>query len=201
MNKNSFFGSCFLVCFCLLLLSSCNRDHVRETSFTKTDSLTETYLALQDTLIQKWNMMMHDDNRKLRAMNHLIHELTISNPEKRDVLDPLGERLEALKSMRYNQQTISKAELVSEYDFASGSLVTEVISLAESQTEFAYNTTLQKLVDSIRAADERVNDHRKEYDRAASEFNRFMERNTAWLRDITQDTGDRQKPLFDMAAE
>src|SRR5688500_10288123 len=155
MKMNVFLSACCGVGFCLLLLSGCNKNPVKETSFTKADSLMETYLALQDTMLQSWNTMMHDDNRKLSTMNHLLHELSVTSPEKRDELNVLEERIENLKSLRYDQETMSDSEVVGEYDFASGSLVTELISLAEAQKEFSYNTTLQKLVDSIRAADER----------------------------------------------
>ena len=200
MKRNLSLAVC-PVCFCLMLLSGCDRNPVRETSFTRADSLTETYLALQDTLLQQWNTMVHDDNRKLTAMKNLIHELGVTNPEKRDEFEMLEERLENLKSLRYDQQTMSETDLVSEYDFASNSLVTELLALAESQKEFAYNTTLQKLVDSIRMADLRVNDYRTEYDRIASKFNRFIQHNTAVLNEFSEDSGLKKRPLFQMAAE
>ena len=201
MKRNISIAACCPVCFCLLLLSGCNKNPVKETSFTRADSLTEIYLALQDTLLQKWNTMIHDDNRKLRAMKHLVHELGITSPDKRDELEIMEERLGNLKSLRYDQQTMSETELVTEYDFASNSLVTELLALAESQKEFAYNTTLQKLADSIRAADQRVSGYRKEYDGIASKFNRFIEYNTALLNEITEDSGLEKRPLFQMAAE
>jgi hypothetical protein len=201
MKIDVFFSACSGVGFCLLLLSGCGKNPVKETSFTKADSLTETYLALQDTMLQVWNGMMHDDNRKLKAMGHLLHELSVTSPEKRDELNILEQRIENLKSLRYDQLTMSDTEVVSEYDFASSSLVTELISLGEAQREFDHNTTLQKLVDSIRAADERVNNYRQEYDRIASRFNRFIERNKTWLNEIAQDSGLKKKPLFEMAAE
>ena len=102
--------------------------------------------------------------------------------------------------MRYDQASMSDSEVVSEYDFASNSLVTELIALAESQPEFAYNPTLQKLVDSIRAADQRVSNYRQEYDEIALRFNRFVERNRNSLEDLEEDS-TLLKPLFQMAAE
>jgi septal ring factor EnvC (AmiA/AmiB activator) len=201
MKINVFFPAGAVAAFSLMLLTSCNKNQVKETSFTKVDSLTETYLALQDTMLQAWNSMIHDDNRKLKSMNHLLHELTVSSPEKRDEIEMLEGRLDQLKSLRYNQQTMSDTEVVSEYDFASNSLITELISLAESQKEFAYNTTLQKLVDSIRAADQRVNIYREGYDRVATQFNQFIEGNRAWLNEIEQDSGLKKRPLFGMADE
>lgn len=201
MNAKSLFSLLTIGALLILALSGCEKKTVKETSFTKADSLTENYLAYQDTLLQAWNSMMHDDNRKIRAMGHLLHELSVSTPEKRDELKSLEERLEDLTSMRYDQHTMSDTEVVSEYDFVSNSLVNELISLAESQSEFAYNTTVQKLVDSIRAADQRVNIYREAYDAVALRFNRFIERNKPMLTEIENDSGLEKKPLFQMAGE
>jgi len=200
MNVKIYFSGLYIA-GCLLLTGACDKKPATHTSFTKADSLTETYLALQDTMLQVWNTMIHDDNRKIKAMHHLLHELRVSNPEKREELKNYEERLDDLMAMRYDQQSLSKSEMVSEYDFASNSLVTELISLAEAQNEFAYNTTLQKLVDSIRSADQRVGNYREEYDLIASRFNRFIERNRAMLEEIDDDSNIEKKPLFQMAAE
>lgn len=55
---------------------------------------------------------------------------------------------------------------------------TKADSLTESylalKDEFAYNTTLQKQADEIRASDQRVDNYREEYDFIASEYNRFI---------------------------
>jgi septal ring factor EnvC (AmiA/AmiB activator) len=186
---------------CFAALVGCENKNTAHTEFTKADSLTETYLALQDTMLQVWNTMIHDDNRKIKAMHHLLHELNVSRPEKREELEDYKERLDDLLEMRYDQQSMSDVELVSEYDFASNSLVSELIAVTESQKEFAYNTTLQNLVDSIRAADQRVNNYRQEYDDIALRFNRFVERNRNTLEEIEKDSTILKKPLFQMAAE
>ena len=189
-----------MICSCFAMWS-CDKKPASHTGFTRADSLTETYLALQDTMLQAWNTMIHDDNRKIKAMKSLLHELSVSNPEKKDELKAYEERLEGLTSIRYDQNTMSDAEIVSEYDFASNSLVSELIALAESQKEFAYNKTLQKLADTIRAADQRVSTYREEYDFITSRFNMFIEGNRDLLQDIHEDSFLKKKPLFQMAAE
>jgi septal ring factor EnvC (AmiA/AmiB activator) len=201
MKAKNYFSALLLIACGLIALTGCQKKAPVQTGFTKVDSLTETYLALQDSMLQAWNTMIHDDNRKIKAMKHLLHELNVSVPEKRDELKSYEERLNDLMSMRYDQHSMSNTEMVTEYDFASNSLVTELVSLAESQKEFAYNTMIQKLVDSIRAADQRVNNYRDEYDIIASRFNRFIERYEGMLRDIDQDSSLEKKPLFEMASE
>ena len=195
--------SVFIVGFllCLALLTGCKpKEKTAVHDFTKADSLTETYLALQDTMLQVWNSMIHDDNRKIKAMQHLLHELSVVGTANREELEHLEDRLDRLADMRYDQNSMSDPELIAEYDFASNALITELIALAESQKEFLYNPTLQKLVDSIRASDQRVISYREDYDVIASRFNRFIERNEKLLPQIDSEEF-RKKPLFQMAAE
>ena len=197
-----YFRGVWVAAACFVAVLSCeNKKTTVHTDFTKADSVTETYLALQDSMLQVWNTMIHDDNRKIKAMHHLLHELTVSNPEKREELHDYKQRLDDLPEMRYDQNSMSDAEVVSEYDFASNSLVTELIALAESQKEFAYNPRVQQLADSIRAADQRVNNYRQQYDEIALRFNRFIEGNRSILEEIEKDSTILKKPLFQMAAE
>jgi hypothetical protein len=195
--------SCVIISCCGILLWNCGEKQAstEETAFTKIDSLTDFYLALQDTMLQSWNIMINDDNQKIKSMRNLLHELKVSNPEERDQLNAYEERLDQLIRMRYTQKSMANADVVVEYDFASNSLVSELVSLAESKTEFAYNSTLQKLVDEIRAADQRVDNYRVDYDSVVTEYNRFLEKNRAYLKEIDQNIIPEKKPLFQMVSE
>lgn len=194
-------GTGVLLCS-LLWFTGCEHKPASESyGFTKADSVTETYLALQDTMLQVWNTMMYDDNQKIKSMHLLLNELERINPEIHDEVRSLRERLDQLTGMRYDQTSITNPELVTEYDFASNSLVTEILSLAETQKEFAYNEMLQKLSDSIRASDQRVMSYRQEYDRAASRFNALIEQYKNVLEETDSDSFVQKKPLFEMASE
>ena len=171
-----------------------------ETHFTKADSLTDTYLELKDSMLETWNSMINDDNQKLKAMHNLLHELIVSNPTRREELQAFEERLEQLERSRYTQKTMENEHVIEEYDFASNSLVTELIALAESQPQFGYNSTLQKLVETIRTADQRVENYRASYDQIASTYNSFLEENREFLHEIDEDTSSK-KPLFQTVAD
>jgi hypothetical protein len=201
MNVKVCFSGLFIISCCLFALCSCEKKSTSQTHFTKTDSLTGTLLALQDSMLQAWNTMIHDDNRKIKAMHDLLHELMVSNPEKSEELNSYKDRLDHLISLRYDQKSMSDTGIVTEYDFASNSLVTELIALAETQKDFAYNTKLQKLVNNIMEADQRVNNYREEYDFIASQYNRFIEGNRSMLNEISEDSFLEKKPLFQMLAE
>ncbi|HEY0654275.1 MAG TPA: LemA family protein [Chryseosolibacter sp.] len=180
---------------------SCSEQKPQERPhFTKADSLTDTYLELKDSMLETWNAMINDDNQKLKAMHNLLHELMVSNPGRKEELMAYQERLEQLVHSRYTQKTMQNEHIIEEYDFASNSLVTELIALAESQPQFAYNTTLQKLVESIRTADQRIENYRAEYDQIASEYNDFLDKNQRFLHEMDEDTLEK-KPLFQMVAE
>jgi hypothetical protein len=106
-----------------------------------------------------------------------------------------------MTELRYTQKSMGDEDLIEEYDFASNSLVIELISLAESQKEFAYNTKLQKLVEDIRIADQRVSNYRQDYDDITMRYNQFLETNHLYLKDISQADSLEMKPLFQMNYE
>ena len=201
MNVNKYLPGSIIIC-CIIGFCSCEeKPRTAATRFTKADSLTETYLTLKDSMLQAWNVMINDDNQKLEAMQNLLHELSIGSSIDKELLKTYEERVQQLKKSRYTQKTMGNVHIVEEYDFASNALVSELISLAESQTQFAYNSTLQKLVDEIRSADLRTNNYRDEYDLIAASYNEFLEHNREFLKDIEEDSFMEKKPLFKMVAE
>jgi hypothetical protein len=189
--------------FSLLLFFACGekRKHdANPANFTKADSLTETYLALQDSMLRAWNIMINDDNQKIEAMHNLLHELRVSGSPGQEELKEFEQRLEKLKAERYTQKTMANEDVVAEYDFASKSLVSELIAMAESQKQFAYNPTLQKLVDMIRTSDDRVAEYRETYDAITETYNEFVHENGEFLSESASDSFE-AKPLFEMASD
>ncbi|MBL7858796.1 MAG: hypothetical protein JNM57_13995 [Cyclobacteriaceae bacterium] len=188
--------------FFVAALCSCGNkeNQSQQTIWTKADSLTETYLSLHDSLHQAWNVMMHDENMKLKAMHSLLHEVSLTSPGEQETLHNLEERLEQLAHIRYTQEDLANAEVVEEYDFASNVLVSELTALAESRKEFEYNTTMQKLVNTILHADQRVSNYRQHYDETAIRFNAFIDKNSNLLKEIDQQELTK-KPLFHMSAD
>ena len=185
-------------CAGIMLVNCGKKAETTHPTFTKADSLTDLYLSLQDSVLQSWNVMINDDNQKIKAMHNLLHELMITSSDQDDQLHAYEEQLDHLMELRYNQKSMANEDLIEEYDFASNLLVTELITQAESKTEFAYNTTLQKLVEEIRVADQRVNLYREEYDAITFKYNSFLERNRTYLTEITQKDSMELRPLFQM---
>jgi hypothetical protein len=145
--------------------------------------------------------MINDDNQKLDAMHHLIHELSVSQPEKAEELKSLEERLSQLMRIRYTQKSLSNADVVNEYDVASRQLTDELLAGVEAMKEFSYNKTLQALVRDIRAAESRIHRHRIEYDSVVKGYNHFIELHREDLRQTDETLVLEKKPVFKAVAE
>lgn len=182
----------------LWIISSCDRKPESSSGvFTKADSLADVYLKMHDTLHLHWNIMINDDNEKIKAMNHLLHELMVTGNEE-DLYRSYQERLRQLSKIRFTQKSMSKAHVVEEYDVASNALILDLIGTAEARREFSYNTTLQKLVDNILLADQRIIRFRTEYDSLVHEYNQFVSQHKE---DLTEASLTLEpKPLFQITS-
>ncbi len=185
----------------LFSLGCDSKKQTDQTSFTHIDSLTDMYLTLQDSLLDTWNVMIKDDNQKIKAMKGLLHEVQVGSQFIPGELRSYEQRVDQLFRIRYTPKTMWNADVVEEYDFASASLISELIALAESYAAFSYNTTLQKLVEEIRACDLRVENYRADYDAVVIRYNRFIEENQEHLKEIADKETLDKKPLFQMVSE
>jgi hypothetical protein len=143
--------------------------------------------------------MINDDNHKVKAMKGLLHELSIAGKYDPAQIRSLEQRLEQLIRIRYTPRTMANTDVIEEYDFASNSIISELISMTESHPAFAYNEIMQGLVEEIRASDQRVSIYRSEYDEIAAHFNTFLERNKKYIVEIEDDPVEK-KPLFQMVS-
>lgn len=187
----------FLVLLCGMMCCT-KRADIYHTTFTKVDSLTDSYLSLQDSVLRSWNIMIHDDNQKIKALRNLLHELQVTY--SKDSLGVHQEKLDHLKALRYDQESMADHTAIEKYDRASQQLTSELISIAEARLEFGYNTTLQKLVQDIRIADQRMSLFRSEYDIITKKFNSFLQANKIYLSDISQKDSLELLPLFQPTA-
>lgn len=195
--------STLMIGFCGLVLCCAKKQEESEhaTTFTKADSLTEYYLALQDSLLHTWNVMINDDNQKIKTLRNLLHELEVTHPEEKDRYVKFNERIDQLTQLRYTQKSMANADVVAEYDFATAALISELISDVESKPEYSYNTTLQILVEQIGVADERMYVYREQYDSIVFTYNQFLERNMEYLTESEEGVPLNKKPLFQMVSE
>ncbi|HNP06903.1 MAG TPA: hypothetical protein PKN99_04720 [Cyclobacteriaceae bacterium] len=185
----------------LIWLLSCNKQQAtqQKTTFTKIDSLTETYLILQDSLLHAWNVMVWDEKEKTKAMHGLIQMMHQKEEFDDKELVTLEQRLDQLDRIRFTQKSLANNYVIEEYDFASNSLVSEILSLAEADTEFVKNMAAQRLIDKVKMSEQRVGEYRSQYDRVASRYNAFLEKNKDYIKEIDKDYTGEKRALFRMA--
>lgn len=182
----------------MVTLWSCRHQDAKhgKTSFTKVDSLTETYLSLQDSLLHAWNVMAWDEKEKIKAMHNLIHMMHEQKGFNDQQLVTLEQRLDQLDRIRFTQKSVANTFLIEEYDFASNSLISEILSLTEGDPELIEKEDVQKYVDKIKMIDQRVPTLRYQYDQVAIRFNSFLEENEKYLREIDKDRMGEKISLF-----
>jgi hypothetical protein len=189
----------FLILFAgtfTLFISCIKRENEASTAvFTKIDSLTEVYLSLQDSMLHTWNVMIKDENEKLKNLEFLLQELK-NTGEDPELIQSLQQRLEQLGRIRFTQTTMVNPHVVEEYDFASNSLISEIISIAENNPTFTLNVHLQELTDRVKEADQRVPIYREEYDAVVDSFNHFVDKIKPYLPEIDENNHGEKKVLF-----
>ncbi len=179
-------------------LVSCVRSTVsnEKTNFTHIDSLTETYLTLQDSLLHSWHLLAKDEDQKLKAIENTINELVKLSPSNIAQLVVLKTRLNQLKEIHITQKTLSNPDVVEEYDFASNSLISEVLSIADANPALLADNQLSSSIEKIKVTDQRVLNFRLTYDSIANEFNAFLEKNKGMLKEIDNSTSLEKRPIF-----
>lgn len=165
-------------------------------AFTRADSLTDCYLTLEDSVLKAWHLLIKNDNQKIALLQSLVHELSLTNPDDEEQFESFETRIGQLERIRYNQRTIENSNIVDEYDFASRSLINEVLGLARSKPEFTYNVTLQQLSSKIEISDRQTLELRNSYDKIVTEYNSFLERNTVELSELQDPKTLLKKPVF-----
>ncbi len=168
-------------------------------TYTDADSLTAKYLNFEDSILMAWNVMIDDDNKKIKAMWNLVTEIKNSGTHNADQIKSLEQRIKQLKEIRYTPKNMGNADIIDEYDFATNSLVSEILTLTESHPQFSSNSNLQKLADFIRMADQRIENYRISYDDIVKRYNSFIDENHDRLKEINITGTVEKKPLFQAA--
>ena len=184
---------------CVGCSSNKNRDGI--TSFTKIDSLRANFLAINDSLLHSWQVMMKDDNEKLDDMSRLLDEVSYTNNYDQAKLDDFRQRIETLKALRYNRKTMWDSELIDKYDEASHYLVNDLLTYSENHPDYSRFPTMATLVQDIREAHQRVLYFRIDYDEYAKEYNKFVTSYQDLLSEIDNTCDGKKKALFQLAAE
>lgn len=168
--------------------SSSSSIHER-TNFSKTDSLTDAYLVLNDSLLQSWNRIVQDEIEKSRTLQELFNDLDEEHQLSEDIRTSILSRMEALDAMRFDQHDMIDPQVVEDYDKAWTSLVNDIASASKT-------ASVKATIDWFDWMKKNTDRHRNYYDSLASTFNEFVSRNKSSLMEFNTENQLDPKPLF-----
>ena len=207
MNSHVVGKSCkslSLTIIALLSFIGCNNhpeNKTTEASFDKIDSLRATFLTIEDSLVHTWNVMINDDNKKIKRLKRLVQEVIYAGGVDSMITKTLIEEVKQLKLKRYTRKTMADSGLIDYYDLTSNTLVNDIIALASSHEEFGRNIVMDELIEEINQAEGKILFYRLDYDEVAKMHNQFIEQNQAVMEDISSEGNRKKLPIFELPTE
>lgn len=165
-----------------------------KTKFTKIDSLTDTYLVLQDSLLQSWNRMVKAESEKTQGLQEVLAQLS-PNLDDQEMAEAFQSRIEQLERIRFTQKSLGNMHVVDEYDRAFESIVEDLQRLKGEMLDADLQTLFSK-VEMISKSQQQKLLQRSHYDSLAAAFNQFVETNKKYLEEIERNVHLESKPLF-----
>jgi hypothetical protein len=164
------------------------------------DSLLIKYQALIDSVDANWAIMMADDDQKHTLMKRLLSEVSYTNNYDKRKYDELNQKIDDLRSLRYDQETMNNSELIDAYDSATMAVTDEIILFARSHPRYPDFTLMAELIDDINSKNNFVLMHRIHYDAWVKELNTFKNKNAEKLLRQNPEIEITEMPLFQLSS-
>jgi hypothetical protein len=175
----------------VVAMASCSTSSTlhEKTHFSRTDSLTDIYLVLQDSLLQSWNRVISIEMNRQEALGNMINDLQRSTLISDDEWKSYHASLEQLERIRFTQKSMTDPHVIEEYDKACSELVRQLSLLSLESAR------LQSAANNLTVFDDSHVQYRLVYDSIAQEFNTFIQLNST---DLSLDSNLQleKKPLF-----
>jgi hypothetical protein len=194
------------VFFAMLLVTACAASCKRDGTTTASSPASQAAVkaqfdVLSDSVGVKWREMTESDDQKIAITRLLLRELQNQPGVPAARLQELNAANSRLKARRYTQQTMASSELIDRYDAAQDSLLRVVMNVAapggQAPTENARN-----FVEGIQQLDAGVVGFRVIYDRAAKQYNNYLQLHQADLQALGGKYADvKPLPLFTIGAQ
>lgn len=154
--------------------------------------MTETYLNLQDSLYQVWNLLLKQEQNKIEAMETVVNQLILvqHGDEK---FGHLPNRVNQLERIRYNQKTITNPHVVEEFDKASYSLFSEILKSLDSLEAG------QTWKSELNLAHHQLTRYRELYNALAIQYNQFVDQHKKVLKELDDSASLQRKPVFKLS--
>ena len=152
--------------------------------------------VLRDSVDLKWRTMTESDDQKIGVTRLLLRELQ-NQPGSNAVQLQGLERVNArLKARRYDQQTMASSALIDQYDAAQDSLLHALYPVAAPNGAAPTENT-RNFVEGLQQLDAGVVGFRVQYDRAARQYNNYLQLHRAELQSLGGKYAQlKQLPLF-----
>lgn len=179
----------------VVLLGACNRTPKAIDPASAT-AAKQQLAVLRDSVDVRWTEMITSDNAKITATGQILNELERSPTANKQQLQQLARANDQLKTLRYQQLTMQSSQ-IDRYDSAQDSILQVLRELATESA--ASNSTVMNTLGTIGEYDGQVAGYRVQYDRAAKQFNNYLQLHQANL----QSLGGKYKqlaplPLFEI---
>jgi hypothetical protein len=188
----------------LVTVIGCNNQPQNKTEvvqFNKIDSLRSTFLGIEDSLLHTWNVMINDDNKKIKALTRLVQEIVYAGGEDSVMTKDLIVQISNLKSKRYSRKTMADSQLIDYYDSISNDLVNQAITLAIAHDEFERNIVMNEMIDEINQSEGKILFYRVDYDEITKTYNSFIKQHQSIMDEIDNDHTKIQLPIFELPAD
>lgn len=157
--------------------------------------------VLRDSVDVKWRGMMESDDQKIGVTRLLLRELKGQPGTDAAQVQGLERANARLKARRYTQQSMATSALIDQYDAAQDSLLHTLYPVAapngQAPTENARN-----FVEGLQQLDAGVVGFRVQYDRAAKQYNAYLQLHQAALETLGGKYAALQPlPLFTIEAK
>ncbi|TDI70879.1 MAG: hypothetical protein E2O88_02805 [Bacteroidetes bacterium] len=194
----TFFKSILLIFFVAIILGACNKNTSTSLTPTAIDSLKTVFQDINTQLEAAWNTMIQDDDDKLSNLTRLLQEVEYSGDYNRLKLDSLKKDIDQLAAVRYDQQTMSDSDLINLYDSMTTQAMGEVTVFTTRLSQFDQYPLMGQLIQEVFEADDRILRFRIDYDRAAKQYNSFIEEHEPDLPLVAKQKVLQSKPLFEL---
>ena len=176
--KNTFWLALLLAA----ILTACNRTPKPLDPASATAARAQLDV-LRDSIDTRWTQMMASDDAKIVATAQILSELERYPTADKQQLQQLSRANSRLKARRYQQLTMQSTQ-IDQYDMAQDSLLTSLRGILTATGPAAPSSTVQNTFDTIGQYDGLVVGYRVQYDRAAKQFNNYLQLHQSELQSL-----------------
>jgi len=165
--------------------ASCKRDGAKTAAVNPASAaaVKAQLNVLRDSVDIKWRNMIESDDQKIGIVRLLLRELKTQPNTDQTQLPGLERANARLLSLRYNQETMANSPLIDKYDAAQDSLLRALYPVAAPNGN-APSASARDFVEGIQQLDAGVVAFRVQYDRAARQYNNYLQLHQAELQSL-----------------